>query len=264
MRRQIFAVLALVAGCAHTPPSLPVVDERARRWGEWAGRVEALPQCLPMEWAAAAGTAPPTFAPGDTVHLRGQLGLIEFDCRNAITELLLRGRWLPDADSKMTLSELDAAVGQAERVTCGSVLGLRTGQLELAIEAPFDPLRVWRQNDAEVFDALLSQTGAVVIGVIDAGYGSQAVLRPDRVCRAGGPPLVLERVPDGGQRWKVVEGLERLADLAGQSRTRRVQALRVLFDVSVARDRPRARKAAERLASEFGDRSRMEVQSRVP
>ena len=251
--------MVAMTGCAHVSTrGPPAVDARAQAWGEWARRVEALPVCLPTEWAEAPRTEPATFAPGETVHLRAQLRLIEFDCSQAITELLLRGYWLPSADAVLTLPELDAAVGQSERVTCGSVLGVRAGRLELAIEDPFKPLRVWRQNDAELFDALLSQIDAVVFGVIEGGAGSQALLRPDRVCRAAGPPLVLPQVADTGARWKLVEGLERLADLPELSRTRRVQALRVLFDVSIARDRPRAQRAAERLWSEFADRSRLE------
>jgi hypothetical protein len=265
MRWFTFAGLLVATACAHEPsPRAAEGDERTRRWGEWASRVEALPRCLPMEWAAAPQPPAAAFVPGETVQVRGHLGLIELSCADAITELLLRGRWLPSADAVMSLAELEDAVARSERETCGSVLGLKTGEVGLALENPFNPLRVWKQNDAELFDALLSQTDAIVFGVIEAVGGRQAMVRADRLCRGPGPPLVLERPADTAQRWRLFDGLEHLAGATAVPRARRAQALRVLFDVAVSRDRSRARRAAERLATGFGDSSRLEWLSKRP
>lgn len=197
-------------------------------------------------------------APGETVHVRGTLGLIESRCDQLIQEYLLRGRSLPDADpdTLLSLPELNDAVARSGRETCGSSLGLRSGGIEYALEAPFE--RVWRQNDAEVFDALLGQTDAIAFGVVEAVAGTQVIVRVDRVCRGAGPPLVQPRAPDTGQRWKLFDGLEHLASIATLPRARRAQALRVLFDLTVSRDQARARRAAERLATEFGERSRLD------
>ncbi|MBM4777883.1 MAG: hypothetical protein GQE15_09290 [Archangiaceae bacterium] len=254
MSRLVVCALLLTTACAHQPPVTAPVDERAPRWAQWAARVEALPLCLPQELEAAPREAP-SFVPGDTVSVRGRLALLELDCSGLFNELVLRGRWLPDANAVLSLRELDDAVARSERNTCGSMLGVRAGAVELAIESPF-PLRLWRENDAELFDAVLAQTDAVVIGVVEAGSGRQAVVQPTRVCRAPGPSFELARLPEGGVRWKLLDGLEYLSHLPAVSRTRRVQALRVLHDLTVQTHPPRARRAAARLVDEFGDHSR--------
>ncbi|MBL8923596.1 MAG: hypothetical protein JNJ54_32375 [Myxococcaceae bacterium] len=263
MRRLItrltFALL-VTTGCTPRVPVPAPLDQRSPRWAEWAGRVEAMPVCLPLELEHAPRGAP-AFAPGDTVHVRGRLGLLELDCSGMINELILRGLWLPDLNGLRSLPELDDAVGRSERTTCGSVLGVRAGAVEFAIEPPL-AVRFWRENDAELFDGLLTQTDAVVVGVVEAVSGRQAVVQPTRVCRAPGPSLELSRLPDDGVRWKLLDGLEHLSSLPTVSRTRRAQALRVLHDVSVQTDPGRALRAAERLASEFGDRSRLARQPR--
>lgn len=190
------------------------------------------------------------------MNVRGRLALLELDCREMFDELVLRGRWLPDRHTELTLREVDDAVARSGRATCGSMLGVKVGAVELAIEPPF-PVRVWRENDAELFDALMSQTDAVVVGVVEAGRGRQAIVQPTRVCRGAGPSLELTRLPDDGVRWKLPDGLEMLSNLPAVSRTRRAQALRVLHDVCAQTEPARARRAAERLAQEFGDRSRL-------
>ena len=257
MRHAACAVLLTMA-CSHRVAA--PVDERAPRWANWAARVDSLPVCLPHELEAAPRDAP-SFAPGDTLNVRGHLGLLEVDCSGMLNELILRGRWLPEANAVLSLREIDDAVGRSGRDTCGSMLGVRTGAVELAIEPPL-PLRVWRENDAELFDSLLAQTDAVVVGVVEAGSGRQALVQPTRVCRAAGPSLELTRLPDDGVRWKLLDGLEYLSNLPAVSRTRKAQALRVLHDVGLQTDPRRALRAAERLVSEFGDRSRLGRQPR--
>jgi hypothetical protein len=249
---QLAASAFLFACAPRIAATPPTVDERALRWGEWARRVEALPGCLQPELQTAP-LEPPSFSVGDTVDVRGQLGLLELDCSGVINELVLRGRWLPAPGAVLSLREIDDAVARAGRTTCGSVLGVRVGTIEFAIEPPL-PVRVWRENDAELFDALLAQTDAVVTGVVEAGSGRQAVLEPSRACRAPGPPLELRRLPDDGVRWKLFDGLEVLSNLPAVSATRRAQG--VLSDVAAPSDPPRARRAAERLITEFGDHSR--------
>lgn len=248
------AALLLTTACVHRAPLAASGDERASRWAEWAARVEALPVCLPQELEAAP-CEPPSLAAGDTVHVRGRLALVEFACGAVMNDLVLRGRWLPDPNAVLSLRELDDAVAKAERETCGSTLGLKADAHELAID-PVLPAPVWRENDAEVFDALLARTDAVVVGVVEAASGRQAVVQPTRVCRAAGPSLELTRLPDDGVRWKLLDGLEHLSNLSAASRTRRAQALRVLYDLAARSDPPRALRAAERLATEFGDHSR--------
>lgn len=216
--------------------------------------------CLPPELEAAPLELP-SFAPGDTVNVRAHLGLLELDCSGMINELMIRGLWLPDANAVLSLREIDDAVARSGRNTCGSMLGVRIGAVELAIESPF-PLRVWRENDAELFDSLLAQTDAVIVGVVEAGSGRQALVQPTRVCRAAGPSFELTRLPDDGVRWKLLDGLEYLSNLPAVSATRKAQALRVLYDVAFQTDPRRALRAAERLVSEFGDRSRLGRQPR--
>ncbi len=128
--------LVLATACARQlPSSSHAIDERSPRWAEWAGRIDALPVCLPLEWDAARREAP-SFVAGDTVQVRGQLALLELDCSAMIRELVLRGLWLPEASTLYSLRELDDAVARAERVTCGSMLGLRVGLVEFAFEPP--------------------------------------------------------------------------------------------------------------------------------
>lgn len=251
--RQATCALLLLTACAHQVAVTAPMDERAPRWAEWAARVEALPVCLPQELEAAPREAA-SFAPGDTVNVRGKLGLLEFDCSGMMNELVLIGLRLPDANAVLSLPGIDDAVARSERKTCGSMLGVRVGTSEFVIERPE---RVWRENDAELFDALLAQTDAVVVGVIEAGAGRQALVQPTRVCRAAGPSLVLTRLPDDGVRWKLLDGLEYLSNLPAVSRTRKAQALRVLHDVGLQTDPRRALRAAERLVREFGDHSRL-------
>ncbi|MDP3233691.1 MAG: hypothetical protein Q8S33_37750 [Myxococcales bacterium] len=253
-----FALL-LTTACAHRVPVSAPIDERAQRWDDWAARVESLPGCLAPELEAAPREAP-LLVPGDTVQVRGRLGLLELDCGTMINELILRGLWLPDPNAVLSLRELDDAVARSERKTCGSMLGVRLGAVELALDPPF-PVRVWRENDAEVFDALLAQTDVVVVGVIEANSGRQAVIEPTRVCRAPGPSLELTRLPDDSRRWKVLDGVEYLSNLSAVSRLRRAQALRVLYDLTAQTEPHRALRAAERLVNEFGDRSRLVRQS---
>jgi hypothetical protein len=208
--------------------------------------------------SAAPLPEPSAPEPGTTVHVRGTLAVLESSCAELINELLLRGRALPDvgADALLALPELDELVARSERETCGSMLGLRSGGVEYALEAPFE--RVWKQYDAELFDELLGQIDAVVFGVVEAVSGKQVMVRVDRVCRGAGPALVRPRPEDAGHRWPLLDGLEHLATLSTFPRTRRAQALRVVFDLTVARDPARARRAAEQLANEFGERQRLE------
>lgn len=242
--------------CAHraatTPPS---VDARTLRWAEWVGRVEALPVCLPAELEGAPVEVG-SLLPGDRVHVRGRLTLISIDARDQLTELVIIGRDLPDRTMVGTLREIDDAVGLSERDDRGVALGLSVGAVELALEPRWPP-RVWRENDADLFAAMLSQTDAVVVGVVEAG-GAGATIEPTRVCRGPVISLERERLPEGGPRWKLLDGLEQLSNLPGVSRTRRAQALRVLHDLVGVSDTQRAREAAERLEREFGDRSRHE------
>ncbi|MFT3712145.1 MAG: hypothetical protein QM817_31260 [Archangium sp.] len=205
---------------------------RAQTWREWSARVEALPPCLPQEWADAPSVASgESFEPGQTIHVRGQLGVLELDCSQMITEYRLVGRYLPSVDAELTLAEIEEEVARSTRVTCGSFLGLRGGSVELGIENPFEPRRVWRENDALLFDSLLAQTGVVIFGVIDAAQGSQALVRVDRVCRVPGPSLELHRLPPGGRKWKLLDGLEQLANDESLPPIRRDQSRRVLNDL---------------------------------
>lgn len=251
--KRAACALLLTTACSHRVPVAAPVDERAPRWAEWAGRVESLPVCLPHELEGAPREAP-SFAPGDTVNVRGKLGLLEFDCSGMMNELVLIGLRLPDANAVLSLPGIDDAVARSERKTCGSMLGVRVGTSEFVIERPE---RVWRENDAERFDALLAETDAVVTGVVEGGDARQTLLQPTRVCRAAGPTLELTRLPNDGVRWKMLDGLEYLSNLPAVSRTRRAQALRVLYDLTFQTDPRRALRAAERLVSEFGDRSRL-------
>lgn len=245
-QRSMCAVVLLLAACAHGPSGGAPDGAAALRWQAWASRVEALPVCLAMEWGNVPAVSP-SFAAGEPVHVRGHLRLIELAqvCNDELSERVL---WLPNPDSTsaMTLPEVDQAVGRSERMTCGSVLGLRVGLNDLAIEGPLSPLRVWRENDV------------LVMGTISSVHRSLAIVTPDRVCRAAGPPLVRDVAPETGERWQLFDGLERLAATPEVSRTRRAQALRVLFKLSLTRDRRRAQRAAEQLASEFGDQSLLE------
>lgn len=258
--RALFFAAVLVTGCAHRTPT-PRVDARVEKWTQWQQRVEALPPCLPQEWEDAPqleSTA--KFEPGQTVHVRGALSVLEVDCSQMFTEYRLQGRWLPPLDSEMTLAEIDDAVARSTRVTCGSFLGARVGRFELAIEDPLTPQRLWSENDALRFDELLAQIGVVVFGVIDASdrEGRQSIVRVDRACRMPGPPLAQQRLAEGGPKLKLFDGLERLADDANVSRVSRAQALRVLVDVAFSRDPVRAEAAARRLATEFEDKVPLE------
>lgn len=252
---RVATALLLTTACAHRVPVAPPVDVREPRWSEWASRVEALPVCVSPELEAASPEAP-SLAPGNTVHVRGRLAVIEFDCSGVMVEYLLQGLWGPDPNALLTLREVDDAVARTEHLTCGSVLGVRAGGVEFAIE-PLEPVRVWRTNDAELFDSLLAQTEAVVVGVVEASTGRQGIVQPTRACRAPGPSLELPRLPEGGARWKLRDGLEYLSYQPGVSRMRRAQAVRALYDVCVRTDPACARRAAERLSQEFGERARL-------
>lgn len=264
--------MLMATACAHEAKVQAVrADESGERWAAWARRFEALPRCLPGELEAAPAAEAGPLALGQTVHLRARLGLIDTSCDEFLREGLA-GRRLPDHSVK-SLAELDDAVGRSERDICASSLGVRTAEAQLLVETEVSWEGVWKEYDAERFDALLRQTDALVIGVVDAVYGgpvgavrgARVRVRVDRLCRGPGPPLVRERLVDTSQqRWKLLDGLEHLAQMPTVSALRREQALRVLFDASICVERPRAQWAAERLAEDSGDRSKLEFLSWLP